>query len=171
MSYSNFKWSIIYKNIKSYHLTCLLRNLYGGQEATVRIRHEIIDWFKIGKGVRQGCILPSAYLTYMQSTSCEMLGWMKHKLESRLLVEISTTSDMQYYHSNGRKWRGTKDLLMTVKEKSEKAGLKLNIQKTKSMANSHIISWQIDGVKSGNSDRFYFLGLQNYCGWWLKPRN
>ena len=54
---------------------------------------------------------------------------------------------------------------MTVKEKSEKAGLKLNIQKTKSMANSHIISWQIDGVKSGNSDRFYFLGLQNYCGW------
>ena len=74
---------------------CLLRNLYAGQEATVRIRHEIIDWFKIGKGVRQGCILPSAYLTYMQSTSCEMLGWMKHKLESRLLVEISITSDMR----------------------------------------------------------------------------
>ena len=58
-----------------------------------------------------------------------------------------------------------KSLLMKVKEEIEKAGLKLNIQKTKSMANSHIISWQIDRVKSGNSDRFYFLGLQNYCGW------
>ena len=59
------------------HLMCLLRNLYVGQEATVRIRHETTDWFKIGKGVQQDCILSPclfAYLTYMQSTSCEMLG-------------------------------------------------------------------------------------------------
>ena len=76
-----------------------------------------------------------------------------------------------WYHSNGRKRRRTKSFLMKVKEKSEKAGLKLNIQKTKSMANSHIISWQIDGVKSGNSDRFYFLGLQNHWGPWLQPWN
>ena len=76
------------------HLTCLLRNLYAGQEATVRTGHGT-DWFQIGKGVRQGCILSPAYLTYMQSTSCEMSGWMKHKLESRLPVEISITSDMQ----------------------------------------------------------------------------
>ena len=72
------------------HHTYLLRNLYAGQEATVRTGHGTTDWFQIGKGVRH-----PAYLTYMQSTSCEMPGWMKHKLESRLLGEISITSDMQ----------------------------------------------------------------------------
>ena len=71
-------------------LTCLLRNLYAGQEVTVTTRHGTTDWFQIGKGVHQGCIL-----TYMQSTSREMLGWMKHKLESRLLGELSITSDTQ----------------------------------------------------------------------------
>ena len=76
------------------HLTCLLRNLYAGQEATVRTGHGTTDWFQTGKRVRQGCIL-SPYLTSMQSTSCEMLVWMKHKLESRLQGEISITSDMQ----------------------------------------------------------------------------
>ena len=64
------------------HLTCHLRNLYAGQEAAVRTRHETTDWFQIGKGIHQGCY--PAYLTHMQSTSCEMPGWMKHKLESRL---------------------------------------------------------------------------------------
>ena len=77
------------------HLTCLLRNLCVGQEATVRTGHGTTDLFQIGEGVRQGCILHHAYLTYMQSTSCEMLGWMKHKLKSRLPGEISVTSDMQ----------------------------------------------------------------------------
>ena len=75
--------------------TCLLRNLYAGQEATVRTRHGKMDWFQIGKGVSQGYILSPAYLTSMQNTSCEMLGWMTHKLESRCPGEISTTSDMQ----------------------------------------------------------------------------
>ena len=78
------------------HLTCLLRNLYECQEATVRTGHGTTEWFQIGKGVlSQGCILSPAYLTYMQSTSWEMLGWIKLKLESRLLGEISVTSDMQ----------------------------------------------------------------------------
>ena len=76
------------------HLTCLLRNLCAGQEATVRNRHGATDWFQIRKGVHQGCILTPYYLTYMQSTSCEMLGWMKHKLESTVPGEISITSDM-----------------------------------------------------------------------------
>ena len=75
--------------------TCLLRNLYAGQEATVRTGHGTTDWFQIGKGVHQGCILSPCYLTSMQSTSCEMLGWMTRKLISRLLGEISATSDMQ----------------------------------------------------------------------------
>ena len=73
--------------------SCLLRNLYAGQEATVRTGHGM-DWFRIGKRI-QSCILSRAYLTYMQSTSWETLGWMKHKLESRLPGEISITSDMQ----------------------------------------------------------------------------
>ena len=77
------------------HLTCLLRNLYAGQEATVRIGHGTTDWFQIRKGVHQAVYCHPAYLTSMQSTSCEMLDWMKHKLESRLPGEISITSDMQ----------------------------------------------------------------------------
>ena len=64
-----------------------------------------------------------------------------------------------------------KSFLMLVKEESEKADLKLNIQKTKIMASGPITSWQIDGKKSGNNDRFYLLGLQNHCGWWLQPWN
>jgi len=77
------------------HLTCLLRNLYAVQEATVRTGHGTMDWFKIGKGVRQGCILSPCLFDLYASTSCEMLGWMKHKLESRLPEELSITSDMQ----------------------------------------------------------------------------
>ena len=69
------------------HLICLLINLYASQEATVRTGHGITDWFQIGKGVSQ-----PVYLTYMQSTSREMLDWKKHKLESRLLGEISIIS-------------------------------------------------------------------------------
>ena len=72
-----------------------MRNLYAGKEAAVRTGRGTKDWFQKEKGVRQGCILSPAYLTYMQSTSCEILGWMKHKLESRLSGEISITSDMQ----------------------------------------------------------------------------
>ena len=77
------------------HLAYLLRNLDAGQEATARTRHETVDWFQTGKRVHQGCILSPAYLTYMQSTSCEMPGWMKLKLKSRLLEEMSIKSDMQ----------------------------------------------------------------------------
>ena len=94
-------WEILKEMGIPDHLTCLLRNLYAGQEATVRIGHGTADWFQIGKGVHQGCILsPWLFIcrvrhANMQSTSCEMLGWMKHKLESRLLGEISITSDMQ----------------------------------------------------------------------------
>ena len=82
----------------------------------------------------------------MQSTSCEMLGWMKHKLESRLLGEISITSDMQMTPPlMAESEEELKSLLMKVKEENEKVGLKLNIQKTKIMASGPITSWQIDG--------------------------
>ena len=91
----NKLWKILKKMGIPDHLNCLLRNLYTGQEATVRTGHETTDWLQIGKGVCQGCILSPAYLTYMQIISCEMPGWMKHKLGSRLLGEISITSEMQ----------------------------------------------------------------------------
>ena len=96
----NKLWKILKEMGIPNHLTCLLRNLYAGQEPTVRTGHGTTDWFQIGKGVRQGSLYaPStyrhpAYLTSMQSTSWETLGWRKHKLESRLLGEISVTSDM-----------------------------------------------------------------------------
>ena len=77
------------------HLTCFLRNLYAGQEAIVRTGHRTTDWLQIGKGVRQGWSCHPAYVTYMQNTSWKILGWMKHKLESRFPGEISITSDMQ----------------------------------------------------------------------------
>ena len=76
-------------------LTCLLRNLCAGQEARVRTGHGITGCFQIGKGLCQGVYCHPAYLTSVQSTSCEMPGWMNHRLESRLLGEISITSDMQ----------------------------------------------------------------------------
>ena len=79
----NKLWQILKEMRIPDHLTCLLRNLYAGQKTTVRTEHETVDWFKIGTGVCQGCIVSPAYLTYMQSTSCKMPGWMKHKLESK----------------------------------------------------------------------------------------
>ena len=97
-----------------------------------------------------------AYLTYMQSTSCEMPDWMKHKLELRLQEEISITSDMQMTPPLWQKVK--KSLLMKVKEESEKVGLKLNIQKTKIMASIPITSWQIDGETMETVTDFLFLG-------------
>ena len=86
-------WKILKEMRIPDHLTCLLRNLYAGQEATIRTRHGKADWFQIGKGVHEGS--HPAYLTYMQITSCKIPGWKKHKLESRLLEEISITSYTQ----------------------------------------------------------------------------
>ena len=110
---------------------------------------------KFGKEYVKAVYCYHVYLTHMQSTSYEMLDWMTHKLESRLLGEISTTSGMQM--SMAESEGELKSLMMNVKEEREKAGLKLSIQKAKIMASSPIISWG----KSGNSVRFHFLGLQN----------
>ena len=92
-----------------------------------------------------------------------MPGWINHKLESRLLGEISITSDMQMTPPFWQKEEKLKSLLMKVKEESEKVGLKLNIQKTKIMASGPITSWQIDG-KNVENVRFFLLGLQNHFG-------
>ena len=138
-------------------MTCLLRNLYVGQEATVRTEH----WFKIGKGVCQGCILSPCLLNFYLSTSCEMPGWMNHKLESRLWGKISIVSDMQITPLLWQKWREIKEPLLKVKEESEKVGLKLNIQKMKIMACSPITSWQIDGKTMETMMDSIFLGSKS----------
>ena len=104
-------WKILKEMGIPDHMTRLLRNLYAGQEARVRTGHGTMDWFQIGKGGCQGCIFSPTYLTYLQSTSCKMLGWMKHKLKSRWLGEISITSDIQMTPSYGRKERRTKEPL------------------------------------------------------------
>ena len=89
----NKLWKILKEMGMPDHLTCLLRNLYTGQEATVRTGHGTTDWFQMEKEYVKAVYCHPAYLTYMQTTSCKMLGWMKHKLESRLPGEVSITSD------------------------------------------------------------------------------
>ena len=102
----------------------------------------------------------------MQSTSCKIPGWMKHKLESRLPEEISVTSDNADTTTfMAESEEELKNLLMKVKEKSEKSGLKLNIQKTKIMASDPINFMANSWGNNGNSDRLYFLGVQNHCRW------
>ena len=103
-------------------------------------------------------------LIYMQSTSCEMPGWMKLKMESKWQGEISIILDMQMITTLMADSKELKSLL-SVKEESEKVGLKLNIQKTNIMASGPIASWQKRWGNNGNSDRLYFFWLQNHCRW------
>ena len=106
---------------------------------------------KLGKEYTKAVYCHPVYLTYTQGTSCKMLGCVTHKLESRLLGEISITSNMQTTPQ-------VKSPLMKVKEENEKAGLKLNIQKTKIMASGPIPSWQIDGETVETVADFIFVG-------------
>ena len=127
------------------HLTCLLRNLYAGQEATVRTGHGTTDWFQIRKGVRQGCILSpclfNLYAEYiMQNAGLEEVQ-AGIKIAGRNLNNLRYTDDTTLTAEN----KELKSLLMKVKEESEKVDLKLRIQKTNIMTSSPITSWQIDG--------------------------
>ena len=142
------------------HSTCLLRNLYAGQEATVRTGHGTTDWFQIRKGVHKGCILSPCLFNLYAEYIMRNAG-LKHKLESRLLGEISITSDMQMTESEEE----LKSLLLKVKEEGEKVGLKLNFQKTKIMASGPITSWQIDGETMETVTDFILGGLSNHCRW------
>ena len=110
-----------------------------------------------------------ACLTYMQSTSWETLGWMKHKLESRFLGEISVLRYADDITLMAESQEELKSLLMKVKEASEKVGLKLNIQKTKIMASGPITSWQIDRETMETvTDFILFFWYHNHCRWWLQ---
>ena len=116
---------------------------------------------KLGKEYVKAVYCHPAYLAYIQSTSCKMAGWMKHKLESRLLGEILITSDMQMTTLMAESEEELKSLVMRVKEESEKSGSKLNIQKKKIIASGPISSLQIDGETKETVRDFIFFGLQN----------
>ena len=126
------------------HLTCILRNLYAGQEATVRNGHGKTDWFQIGKGVHQGCILSpclfNLYAEYiMRNAGLE---------EARAGIEIAgrNINNLRYADDTTLMAESEEELKsLFMKEESEKVGLKLNIQKTKITASGPITSWQIDG--------------------------
>ena len=146
------------------HLICLLRNLYAGQEATIRTGHGTTDWIQIGKGVRQGCILsPCLFNLY-----AEYIMRNPEVEKAQAGIKIAGRNNLRYADDTTlmeESEEELKSLLMKMKEESEKLGLKLNIQKTKIMASGPITSWQMDGETMGKSDRLYFLGLQNHCRW------
>ena len=146
------------------HLTCLLRNLYVGQEATVRPGHGT-DWLQIGKGVRQGCILSpclfNLYAEYIMRNAGLEETQAGIKIAGRNISNLRYADDTTLTAESEKE---LKSLLMKVKEDSEKIGLKLNIQKTKIMASSPITSWQTDG-ETVKTVPDYFSGLQNHCRW------
>ena len=155
---SNKLWKILQEMGIPDHLTCVLRNLYSGQEATIRIRHGTTDWFLMGKEYVKAVYCHPAYLTYMQSTSCEMLGWMKHKLKTRLPGEISITSDMQVTPLYSRKWRGTKKFLVESEREEWKSWLKVqHLENEDHGIWSHHFMGNRWG-NSGNSVWLYFGG-------------
>ena len=141
----NKLWKILQEMGIPDHLICLLRNLYAGQEATVRIGHGTTDWFQIGKGVRQGCILsPCLFNLYAEYI---MRNAGLEEAQARIRVAGRNINNLRYADDTTlmAESEELKGFLMKVKEESKKVGLKLNIQKTKIMASSPIASWQIDG--------------------------
>ena len=145
----NKLWKILKEMEITDHFTCLLRNLYVGQEAIVRTRHGITDRFQIGKGVHQGCILSpclfNLYAEYIMQNAGLNETQAGIKIAGRNINNLRYTGDTTLMAESEE----LKSLLMKVKEESEKVDLKLNIQKTKIMASGPITSWQIDGENSG----------------------
>ena len=140
----NKLWGILKEMGIPDHLICLLRNLYAGQEATVRTGHGTTDWFQIGKGVRQGCIL-SACLFNLYA-ECILRNAGLEEAQAGIKIAGRNINNLRYADDTTlmAESEELKSFLLKVKEENEKVGLKLNIQKTKIMAPSPINSWQID---------------------------
>ena len=147
------------------YFTCLLRNLYVGQEATVRTGYGTIHWFQIRKGVHQGCILsPCLFKLYAEDI---MRNAGLDEAQAGIKIAGRNISNLRYADDTtlmAESEEELKSLLMKVKEESEIVGLKLNTQKTKIMASGPITSWEIDG-QTVETMSDYFWGLQNHCRW------
>ena len=159
----NKLWKILKEMGIPDHLIHLLRNLYSGQEATVRTGHGPTDWFQIGKGVRQGCILSPCLFNFCAEYIMRNAGLEEAqagiKIARRNINNLSYADDTILMAESEE---DLKSLLMNVKEESGKVGLKLNIQKTKIMTSGPITSWQINGEAVSD---FIFFWLQNHCRW------
>ena len=159
----NKLWEILKEMGIPDHLICLLRNLYAGEEAAVRTGHGTADWFKIGKGVCQGCILSTClfnlYAQYIMQNARLDESQAGIKIAGENINNLRYVDDTTLMAENEEE---LKSLLMKVKEESEKTGLKLSIQKTKIMASSPITSWQIEWEKVEVVTNSFFLGLQNH---------
>ena len=157
----NKLWSILKEMGIPDYLTCLLRNLYAGQEAAVRTGHGTTDWFQIGKGVCQGCIL-SPYLLNLYAKYI-MRNAGLDEAQAGIKIAGGNINNLRYADDTTLMTESEeelKNLLMKVKEGSEKVGLKFNIQKTEIMASGPITSWQIGGETVTD---FILGGLQNQC--------
>ena len=152
-------WKILQEMGIPDHLTCLLRNLYVGQEASVRTGHGTTHWFQIGKGVRQGCIMSPClfnfYAEYIMRNAVLDEAQAGIKIPRRNINHLRYADDTTLMAESEEE---LKSLLMKVKEESEKAGLKLKIWKTKIMASGPITSRQIDGETVETVSDFIFLG-------------
>jgi len=152
-------WKILQEMGIPDHQTCLLRNLYAGEEATVRTGHGTTDWFQIGKGVRQGCVLsPCLFNLY---TEYIMRNARLDEAQAGIKIARRNINNLRYADNTTLMAESKEEvmsLLMKVKEESEKVGLKLNIKKTKIMASGPITSWQIDGEIMKTVTDFIFLG-------------
>ena len=159
----NKLWNILKEMGIPDHLTCLLRNLYAGQEATVRTGHETTDWFQIGKGARQGCILsPCLFNLYAEYI---MRNAELEEAQAGIKIAKGNITNLRYADDTTLMAESEElKSLLKVKEEIEKAGLQLNIQKTKIMASGPITSWQIDGG-TVETVADCFSGLQNHCRW------
>ena len=141
------------------HLTCLLRNLYAGQEATVRTGHGTTDWFQIGKGICQGCILSPCLFHFHAEYIMRNAGL--DEAQAGIKIAERNINNLRYADDTtlmAESEEELKSLLMKVKEEGEKVGLKLNIQKNKIMASGLITSWQIDGETIETMRDCSFLG-------------
>ena len=143
-----------------------MRNLYAGQEATVRTGYRTTDWFQIGKGVRQSYILSPCLFNFYAEYIMRNAGLEETqagiKTAGRNINHLRYADDTTLMAESEEE---LKSLLMKVKEESEKVGLKLNIQKIKIMASGPITSWEIDGETMKTVSDFIFGGLQNHCRW------
>ena len=155
----NKLWKILKEMGIPDHLICLLRNLYAGQEATIRTGHRTTDLFQIGKGVRQGCILSPCLLNFYAEYIMRNAGL--EEVQAGIKISGRNINNLRYADDTtlmAESEEELKSLLMKVKEESEKVGLKLSIQKTKIMASSPISSWEIDGETVETVTDFIFGG-------------